>query len=29
MEKKGWICILVDAEIIEGHIIKRKEKKHA
>ena len=29
MEKKGWICILVDAEIIEGHIIKRKEKEHA
>ena len=26
MEKKGWICILVDADIIEGHIlIKRRE----
>ena len=28
MERKGWICILVDADIVEGHIlIKRRNKK--
>lgn len=28
MERKGWICILVDADIVEGHILmKRRNKK--
>ena len=24
MEKKGWICILMDADIIEGHILEKR-----